>query len=108
MSTPQTSRRVSVTLTLATTNTPTTVLDGLLEQLGDLRQLITDTHVGAYDLDDQQDPAPAVQLVIYDPGGLAATYVDQHDRAHAHARNIGAVVVELPVGSDYRAKEVRA
>lgn len=47
-------------------------------------------------------PEAAVLLVV-DPRGRQLSYATlNQDRAHEYARNIGGVVVELPITADYR------
>lgn len=104
----ETTKRVNVTLTLATDLNPSVVLAGITERMGgQVGDLIVGTSAHAFDLnDDDQDPQ--AQLVISHDGsfgGIQAAYVDQPERAAEHAKNIRGVVVELPIGDDFRAED---
>lgn len=44
---------------------------------------------------------PAVQLVVGTTGVLMAL-IDQPDRAHTYAKRHRAVVIDLPITTDYR------
>ncbi|MCC5575677.1 hypothetical protein IMZ11_08475 [Microtetraspora sp. AC03309] len=48
---------------------------------------------------------PEQVLMVVSDGSvqlIEAVYIGRDDRAHRHARNIGAVVVALPIVADYR------
>lgn len=57
---------------------------------------------GATQEDEEARTAPTVQLVVYAEGQIGLAVVDSPDRADEYARNVGGVVVELPVLADYR------
>ncbi|WP_242890202.1 hypothetical protein [Actinomadura litoris] len=99
----QTTRRVAVTLVSATDENAHQVMAGMLDAVRNalpaLAVVGTSTH--AFDLAEDDEPEPCVQLVIDSPG-IVGAYVDNPERADEHARNIGGVVVELPVTGDHR------
>jgi hypothetical protein len=103
---PETSRRVAVTLIAATDENAHQVMAGVLDAvrnaLPDLA--IHSTTTSAFDLDEDDAPEAEVQLVL-SGSTLDGTYVDNPDRADEHARNIGGVVVALPIETDHRRPE---
>lgn len=89
---------VNVSLTLATDEPPDVVLRSVVDAVGEHQLPVIGSHV--YVADDLV-AGPEVQLLACD-GQLLAAYVDRPDRALEHARDVGAVVVNLRVDDDYR------
>lgn len=99
----RTSKRVNVTLTLATDVEPGIVMAGLIAKLGLGAELLVGTMVHDFDVADED--GPMVQLVIdaSDGNGAPVTaFIDRASSAHAFAEEFGRVVVELPVDIDCR------
>lgn len=109
---PETSRRVNVTLTIPSDDATGDVLNAVLAALrrapafdNNLLPLdVESAHVHAFDLDEDDEPEPAVQLVVRD-GGIYAVHVDDAETADAQARKVGGVVVTLPIETDHRRPE---
>lgn len=106
-------RRVNVTLSIPTDADATEVLSTVLESVrkapaydNNLLPIDVETaSVHAFDLDDDAEkeaPHNPVHLVVDPASGVVQAYTDDR-RAHEYASNLGAVVVELPITSDYRA-----
>lgn len=94
-----TSRRVNITLTFATDEAPTEVLYSLHAAVRDeCRFEVEATSVHAFDLDEPDDEAATVCLVLTDTSVRWAT----PDEAEQIAAAMRGVVVELPISADYR------
>lgn len=102
-----TTRRVAVTLIAATDEPAHQVMAGMLDAVRNrLPELaIHSTSTSAFDVGDEDETEPAVQLVVDAKGGLIGTWVDDPDRADEFARNTASVVVSLPIESDHRREE---
>jgi hypothetical protein len=103
---PETTRRVSVTLTFATNDPMAAVLSDILGALhdGDIPDVETAT-VHAFDLNEDGPDEPAVHLVVDPIAGITGAWIDNEERADEFARNTGGVVVGLPAATDYRDSE---
>jgi hypothetical protein len=101
--TPETTRRVSVTLTFVTDDNPNHVLDLVTGRLIHTQMPIEGAHVHAFDLAEPEQPEPVVHLVVVGAG--VAPFIGNPNGAHAYAEEIGGVVVELPVSIDCRTEE---
>jgi hypothetical protein len=99
---PETTRRVNVTFTFDTDAEHDHVMRQALESLPDAQAACLETvSVHTFDLDEPGEDEQTVHLVA----DLASGTVSGHAsplRAHEYARNVGAVVLELPVAADYR------
>ncbi|MDL4812799.1 hypothetical protein [Actinomadura opuntiae] len=95
----ETTRRVSINLILATDRDPQDVHLALLAAISD-RWPVLHTSVYAFDMDDPD--VPSVQLVIDPVAGIRGAFVDDPERAEAQAKELGSVVVELPIDADHR------
>jgi hypothetical protein len=100
---PETSRRVAVTLIAATNEDAHQVMAGMLDAVrGALPGLaIHSTTTSAFDLDEDDEPEPAVQLVL-SGSAVVGVYVDRPDLADERAREYRGVVVALPIETDHR------
>lgn len=103
-----TSRRVNVTLTAAIDEPAHQVMAGVLDAVRNALPglAIESTSTHAYDLAEDEESVPHVQLV-FKYNALNASFVDSPGRADEYARRFGGVVVELPVVADYRPEESR-
>jgi len=94
-----TTRRVSVNLYIATDDDPASVHLAILAAVSD-RWLVQSSSVHGFDLGDPDEPC--VQLVVDPVSGIRGAFVDDPDRAEELARELGSVIVELPVDADLR------
>lgn len=95
----QISRRVAVTLVVATDLDPAEVQLRVMAAVSD--QLPVD-HTSVHGWDANDPVTGLVQLVVYPVGGLAAAYVDRPEEATEHARTIGGLVIDWAANEDYR------
>lgn len=100
---PDTTRRVNVTFTFATDVDADHVMRQALESLPDhVSAGLEHVHVHEFDLTEEDDTEPSVQLVVDPHGGITGAWVDNPDRADEFARNTSGVVVVLPIEADHR------
>lgn len=99
-----TNRRVAVTLVAATEEDAHQVMAGVLDAVRNALPGLNIDYTTNSVLDLAEDE-PSVQLVVDPHGGITGTWVDNPDRADEFAHNTGAVVVSLPIESDYRDEE---
>lgn len=101
-----TTRRVAVTLVAVTDEDAHQVMAGVMDAVRNaLPSLAIDyTTNSAFDIAENASE-PSVQIAVDAKGGITGTWVDNPGRADEFAHNTGAVVVSLPIESDYRAEE---
>lgn len=101
---PDTTRRVAVTLVAITDEPAHKVMAGMLDAVRNaLPGLAIDYATNsAFDLAEEDDAEPRVQLVVDAVAGIVDAYVDRPERADEQASNIGGVVVALPIEADHR------
>ena len=102
---PETTRRVNVTLTFTTNDVPADVAYSVMAVVRDESRYAHDLEtisVHGFDLSEDGEGEPAVQLVVDPCGGITGAWVDNDERAHEFARNTGGVVVELPITADHQ------
>lgn len=97
-----TDHRVNLSLFFATDVQPGIVLSRVLSLLGpELTAVLAGTNASAFDLDDRTDETRA-HVVVSPTGGTIRYVVDDEDAAIKHAKEIGGLLIELPVTEDYR------
>lgn len=94
-------KRVSINLIIATDRPPEDVHLAVQAAVSD-RWPIEHTSVHCFDLDANEPEEPQVQLVVDPVGGVRGAFVDDPERAEALAKELGSVIVELPVDTDLR------
>lgn len=94
-----TTRRVMINLNIVTDDDPATVHLAVLAAITD-RWPVQNSSVHGFDVTDPD--VPNVQLVIDPVAGIRGAFVDDPERAEELARELGSVIVELPVDVDLR------
>lgn len=104
MTEPQTSRRVSITMELATQLAPGVALAAVTERLPlTIREQLVSTSCHTYDLaEGDDDPRPEfAYFVLHGNGDPAEMLIGDNAEALRKARSIGGLVAELPLVADY-------
>lgn len=97
----QTSRRVIISLTIATDVDPGIILAELPRTLRpELVRQIVGTSAHAYDMD-EDTPEPSGYIVLAPSGVAWGSYLDEAEAAE-RASEIHGVLLELPIVKDYR------
>lgn len=94
-----TTRRVFINLYIVTEDDPADVHLGVLAAINERWEVQTSSVHGS-DINDPDEPS--VQLVVDPVAGIRGAFVDDPERAEELAKELGSVIVELPVDTDLR------